>query len=598
MMKTKIKISVLASASLLFAAEITNAQSTAATNVYNAANFLGWGATSGDLPFKVNNSTKMTLQNTTGYFGIGTTSPLGMFHATAGNGAGSWAYFTGNVSSNNPSTSFAGGIALGYNVRGACEANIVSGPADCGTAGGFRFQNWAYGGGGTLTDLVTIIGNTGNTGIGTTTPASKLDVEGGLAVGATYSGTTAAPSNGAIIEGLVGIGTSSPSTGLHVKGAYPNGYATIERTGVNGATHAGVMTINSDAKTTGDGIVLGFGALNSSSAAKQYAQVRMAISSPTASSENGILEFWTTNAGTTAEKVRIDNAGNMGIGTTSPGYTLDVNGTAHCTSGLWSSDQQFKTDIDSIQNALAIIKQLKPKTYYFDTTNVWGLNFPSAKQHGFVAQDLEQVLPEIVATSSKPAEVDSSGNVVHPALTYKSVYYLELIAFLTKGIQEQQQKIDSLQSKANNQDSINSALQNQIITNNTMFQNQLNELQSSINKCCSSTRSMHIGSTDTQSQPAQQMNVKLRDVQSLVLQQNVPNPFKEQTTINYTLPETYMNAQLLFYNSQGKLIQTVELTGNGNGQLNVFADDLSMGIYTYTLVIDGKIIETKKMIKQ
>lgn len=60
------------------------------------------------------------------------------------------------------------------------------------------------------------IGTNKNVGINTNTPQSKLDVEGNVAIGATYSGTTAAPTNGLIVEGLVGMGVSSPSAALHI----------------------------------------------------------------------------------------------------------------------------------------------------------------------------------------------------------------------------------------------------------------------------------------------------------------------------------------------------------------------------------------------
>jgi len=73
--------------------------------------------------------------------------------------------------------------------------------------------------GGTLTSNRTITSagfdlffdGAGSIAIGTNASANKLDVEGGAAIGATYSGVTAAPANGLIVEGNVGIGTSAPS---------------------------------------------------------------------------------------------------------------------------------------------------------------------------------------------------------------------------------------------------------------------------------------------------------------------------------------------------------------------------------------------------
>ena len=67
-----------------------------------------------------------------------------------------------------------------------------------------------------LKDMYTLV--TGNSGVATSTPKSKLSVSGNLAVGSTYAGTNAAPSNGAIIEGNVGIGKNTAATALDVNG--------------------------------------------------------------------------------------------------------------------------------------------------------------------------------------------------------------------------------------------------------------------------------------------------------------------------------------------------------------------------------------------
>lgn len=251
---------------------------------------------------------------------------------------------------------------------------------------------------------------------------------------------------------------------------------------------------------------------------------------------------------------------------------VNVNGalTVFGTPVL-TSDAMFKTNIDSIENAIGIIAQLQPKKFNFDTTNIYGISFPSQKQYGFVAQEVEPILPELVVTSHKPEVRDSAGAIINSSIDYKSLNYNAFIAILVKGMQEQNKTIDSL---------------SQI----------LSEVITTVNSCCNSNHSMQLNNNSTNSIASQDVNLK--DEQSIVLETNVPNPFAEQTAINYFLPDNVKKAQMLFYNAQGKLIQSVELTQKGKGSLNVFAQDLSNGIYTYTLVADGKVFETKKMIKQ
>jgi hypothetical protein len=94
------------------------------------------------------------------------------------------------------------------------------------------------------------------------------------------------------------------------------------------------------------------------------------------------------------------------------------------------------------------------------------------------------------------------------------------------------------------------------------------------------------------------INVNLSDRNSIVLNQNVPNPFAESTIITFSIPTSVQKAQIHFYDGQGKLINSVDIIERGNGQLNVFANDLSTGVYTYSLVADGQIVSTKRMVKE
>jgi hypothetical protein len=63
------------------------------------------------------------------------------------------------------------------------------------------------------------------------------------------------------------------------------------------------------------------------------------------------------------------------------------------------------------------------------------------------------------------------------------------------------------------------------------------------------------------------------------------------------LPENIGNAKIMFYDVSGRIINAVELNGTGDGTLHVYASNLSSGIYTYALIVDGKVIDTKKMVR-
>ena len=143
----------------------------------------------------------------------------------------------------------------------------------------------------------------------------------------TIEGTSNATKGYTLINpsgGNVGIGTNAPESGLHIKGAYPTGYLTVERTGLNGLGPGGVAALKTDAKTVGDAIAFTFQALDSTDATQTYAQLRMEIVDPTAGSEDSKLSFWTNNAGTNTQQVTISETGNVGIGTTNPSSLLHI----------------------------------------------------------------------------------------------------------------------------------------------------------------------------------------------------------------------------------------------------------------------------------
>ncbi len=93
-------------------------------------------------------------------------------------------------------------------------------------------------------------------------------------------------------------------------------------------------------------------------------------------------------------------------------------------------------------------------------------------------------------------------------------------------------------------------------------------------------------------------NLKTTIGMSNTLSQNKPNPFTEQTTINYVIPQAAQKAQLNLYTLAGTLVQTTAIEHTGEGSILIDTNNLKAGLYMYTLVIDGKPSTSKKMIVQ
>ncbi|MCC7331634.1 MAG: tail fiber domain-containing protein, partial [Flavobacteriales bacterium] len=118
------------------------------------------------------------------------------------------------------------------------------------------------------------------------------------------------------------------------------------------------------------------------------------------------------------------------------------NGDVEIINGMLVSDKKFKTDINDIKGATDVLRKLKPSTFKMDITGFPQFNFQDRKQYGFIAQEVESVLPDLVHDSYMPAELDSLGNEVYPAVNYKSLNCNAIIPITVQAVNEITERID------------------------------------------------------------------------------------------------------------------------------------------------------------
>jgi len=205
------------------------------------------------------------------------------------------------------------------------------------------------------------------------------------------------------------------------------------------------------------------------------------------------------------------------------------------------------------------------------------LNLDSTNQVGFIAQEIQVVDPRLTFVADD--------SLLH-------VKYEKIVPILAEAIEELNGEVES-------KDSVINAQQVQINDLNNRLTQLENCLSGILPMLCQLNQSAIQANTPAaQEEVRKNLDVTLSNRSAIILDQNVPNPFAEQTVINFSIPETVQKAQIHFYDGQGKLMQSVDVTERGLGSITVFGSDLSSGVYTYTLVVDGKAVATKKMMKQ
>ena len=242
-------------------------------------------------------------------------------------------------------------------------------------------------------------------------------------------------------------------------------------------------------------------------------------------------------------------------------YLLSVDGNSIGTAWYTNSDLQLKNNVTVLDGKVMLSKimNLDGKKYEFKSkeeleqlykNNSNGneidysnrpTNFPKGEMYGFIAQEIEKEFPELVKTDS--------------ATNLKAIDYNGMIPILLQSIKEQQKMILQLQ---------------ELLSNDTgVYKEKISNRKSNIENVVSTENALF---------------------------QNAPNPFSQKTTIGYNLNEKTQDARICLYDMNGTQIRSIKVNSTGQGNIVIDAKQLKAGLYLYSLIVDGNLVDTKRMV--
>jgi hypothetical protein len=253
----------------------------------------------------------------------------------------------------------------------------------------------------------------------------------------------------------------------------------------------------------------------------------------------------------------IDANGNIGIkALPNSSYSLYVSGPAYSTGSWQGSDIRMKSNVKKISVQSHVYDSLTPISYNYKLkkvnksgTDMGGYaqadadSIDTNTSFGFSAQEVQKYFPNLV-------QEDGQG--------FLAVNYDGFIPILWESHTEMLHRIQALEAEIENLTKNNgkNKLKSESITEETRA-----TIQSSI-----------------------------------VLYQNFPNPWNSSTTIAASIPASVTNAMVCIYDLTGKQLRCYHIAQRGEAQIVLHAEELQPGMYIYSLLADGKLIDSKQMV--
>lgn len=223
-----------------------------------------------------------------------------------------------------------------------------------------------------------------------------------------------------------------------------------------------------------------------------------------------------------------------------------VDGNFYATTVNTTSDIRFKTNIADVDySAIVKLQNIHPIQF------LWKQQDVTRDENNSNESALASLSSDIDTKRLHYGFIAQELQKFYPELVlededgYLSINYIEIIPLLVQAIQELSTEVDNLKGSS---------------------PNRVMSREHEIDNC------------------------------KAILYQNNPNPFTTDTQIGYNLPESTSSASLYVYNMNGAQIADYPITTFGEGSVIITARDLDAGMYLYSLIADGQVVDTKRMI--